>query len=447
MKQRAICFLIENCVLDNTFLAFPVYFERFCFILENRKKLASVAAGVNIETTFEKTLPYSHQFRLSQTDLVKMNEIRQQQVKKLKDRRMRSLGLTPDSPLPLTRRKQSITKHSSVVVRSTNNDSNYVHRTGNDVRGYRKVDIEYFNTLLPYLKRYNPACALCIKSRYFGKNVSNPTHLLVKCLLKCSGKDCYFKCTVYIRNNGYGFIVASSRQVFHHVSERLSRPIRGSQRELIKDKFRSDASVYRIHAQYDKKRTADEKKGFNYDTTGKSRKIFKKIKAEAVAESLLSPDVITSIAQLHDALAKEINPKGIVKGAIQVIQLRPFFVVAFMEASIRLYDAIVSHPESVLSWDATGGIVKNTMSMSKQCLYYELTVSHPNIVDEDTLIPLAFMLSETQTLETVIGWLRTFKERHGKVCEFFYQLEDKKIVCVEKQLPPIISTLFPPLIV
>ncbi|CAF4612906.1 unnamed protein product, partial [Rotaria magnacalcarata] len=51
---------------------------------------------------------------------------------------------------------------------------------------------------------------------------------------------------------------------------------------------------------------------------------------------------------------------------------------------------------SVLSWDATGGIVKN--SSSKQCFYYELPITHPNIVNEDSLVPLTFMFSESQTL-------------------------------------------------
>ncbi|CAF4564236.1 unnamed protein product, partial [Rotaria socialis] len=45
--------------------------------------------------------------------------------------------------------------------------------------------------------------------------------------------------------------------------------------------------------------------------------------------------------------------------------------------------------ESVISWDATGGIVKN--SSSKQCLYYELTITHPNIVDEGSLVPLTYL--------------------------------------------------------
>ncbi|CAF1597819.1 unnamed protein product, partial [Rotaria magnacalcarata] len=107
------------------------------------------------------------------------------------------------------------------------------------------------------------------------------------------------------------------------------------------------------------------------------------------------------------------NSEGIIKGALQIVQFRPFCVVAFTEASIRLYDSIVNCPESVISWDATGGIVKN--SSSKQCLYYELTITHPNMVDEDSLAPLTFMLSESQTLFTVKQWLLPFKECCRKV--------------------------------
>ncbi|CAF4892131.1 unnamed protein product, partial [Rotaria socialis] len=165
----------------------------------------------------------------------------------------------------------------------------------------------------------------------------------------------------HVLNNGYCFLIATNRKTFHRVNEKISRPMCGSQRRAIMDKFKAGGSVYRVHAQYDEKRTIHEKK------------------------------------------AQEMNSEGIIKGALQIVQFRPFCVLAFTEASIRLYDSIVNCPESVISWDATGGIVKN--SSSKQCLYYELTITHPNIVDEDSLVPLTFMLSESQTLFTVKQWL------------------------------------------
>ncbi|CAF4271109.1 unnamed protein product [Rotaria magnacalcarata] len=253
--------------------------------------------------------------------------------------------------------------------------------------------MEYLNILLPHLKHYNAYCALCICTRYFGKNISQSTALLLRCTLKCSGHVCNFKCKFYVLNNGYCFLIATNRKIFHHANEKISRPIRGSQRRAIMDKLKAGGSVYRVHAQYDEKRTIHEKKVL--------------IRMQLASRKNLG------ILQLHDKLAQEMNSEGIIKGALQIVQFRPFCVVAFTEASIRLYDSIVNCPESVLSWDATGGIAKN--SSSKQCLYYELTIIHPNIVDEDSLVPLAFMLSESQTLFTVKQWLLAFKECYRKL--------------------------------
>ncbi|CAF4854420.1 unnamed protein product, partial [Rotaria sp. Silwood1] len=378
---------------------------------ETCKKLASVAAGVSINETYEDTLKQRHFFRLRQNELLKMNKYRHEKLEKVSNRKLQLMGLAIDSCS--FGKKQSKNGKMSTTNNNVNFDESYEEY--NDVKKKSKVNIEYLNLLLPHLKHYNSVCALCIRSRYFGKNVSKPNSLLVRCILQCSGSTCKFKCTVNVLNNGDCFVIAINQNIFHHVGERLSRPIRGSQRQALIEKFKSGASVYRLHAQYDRERTKNEKKGFNYDRTGKSKKIFKKIKAEAIAESLLSPDITLGILQLHDKLIDEINSDGIVKGALQVVQLRPFCIVAFTEASIRLYDAIVSHPETVLSWDATGGIIKNAASTSRQCLYYELTVSHPNITNEDSLVPLTFMLSESQTLHTVTNWLTAFKGSYKKI--------------------------------
>jgi hypothetical protein len=373
-----------------------------------------VATGASIETLYEKTLGNVHPLTLQPSELMRMNQLRQQELKKIYHRKMQMLGLAPDSSSFRTKESENGSTKYNKNINDRSNEKN------KNVNACKKVNIEYLNILLPHLKHYNPACALCIRSRYFGKDMSNPASLLVKCILKCSGENCHFKCTVRVLNNGSGLVVSSSQNIYHHIKERLSRPIRGSRRETIKEKFKSGGSVYRIHAQYDKQRTIHEKEGFNYDTTGKSKKVFKKIKSEATGESLLSPDVTGGILQLHDDLVDEINPEGIIKGALQLVQLRPFCIVAFTEASIRLYNSLVAHPESVLSWDATGGVIKNTESSSKQCLYYELTISHPNIVNEDSLVPLTFMLSESQTLFTVTNWLTKFKECHKKVRFSFF---------------------------
>ena len=383
--------------------------------IEACKSMVSVASGVTMKEVYETTLPQMHNFRLNSTELIRLNEIRKQELKKRIDRRMERLGLSNGvSRLPL---KMKLSQNASASTITNNINKDICNQNRNDLTSCSKVNIEYLNLLLPHLKRYNAACGLCVCTRYFGKNESKSTGLLLRCTLKCSGLSCQFKCAVHVLNNGSGFIVATNRTIFHRIRERISRPIRGSRRRAIKDKFKAGGSVFRIHSQYDEQRTKRAKQGFNYDATGKSKKVFKKIKAEADAESLLSPNITLGILQLHDRLADEINNEGILKGALQIIQFRPFCVVAFTEASVRLYDAIVSYPDCVLSWDATGGVVKN--SSSKQCLYYELTMSHPNIINEDSLVPLTFMLSESQTLFTITQWLSTFRECHRKVTVFF----------------------------
>jgi len=127
---------------------------------------------------------------------------------------------------------------------------------------HKKVNIEYLNLLSPHLKHYNAACGPCIRTRYFGKKSSNPTSLLVNCTLKCGDKDCPFICNLRVLNNGFGFVIALDPHIFHHVKKRYSRPIRGSKREKIKGSFKAGGSVYRVHAEYDKKRTKNEKKRF-----------------------------------------------------------------------------------------------------------------------------------------------------------------------------------------
>ncbi|CAF4209294.1 unnamed protein product, partial [Rotaria magnacalcarata] len=109
--------------------------------------------------------------------------------------------------------------------------------------------IEYLNILLPHLKHYNAYCALCMCTRYFGKNISQPTALLLRSTLKCSGHVYNFKCKVHVLNNGYCFLIATNRKNFHRFNEKISRPIRGSQQRAIMDKFKAGYSVYHVHAQ------------------------------------------------------------------------------------------------------------------------------------------------------------------------------------------------------
>ena len=230
--------------------------------------------------------------------------------------------------------------------------------------------MEYLYILLPYLKRFNQYCGLCIRNCTFGVTKWNHRQLL-RCNLRCIGNPtCPFRCSVIVQNNGVGHIVVSNRTIWHGVGTKICRPIRKSLRSVIKNQFSQGASVFRMHQERLQKRTKEERRGRNYDGIGTSRSTFRKIKSEGVIESLLSPAVDDSLSKFQ----KDVNPGGKVKGTIQILSKYPRQIVVFSETSIRLFDALLKNKNVDLSWDATGSIIKEKQQTSRM-LYYELDSS------------------------------------------------------------------------
>ncbi len=162
------------------------------------------------------------------------------------------------------------------------------------------------------------------------------------------------------------------------------------------------------------KRTAEEKNGNNYDTAGKSRNILRKIKSEGVVESLLAPDVDQGLFKLHEQFKDEVNVDGKIKGAIQQISKFPCQIIVFSESSIRLFDSLIHQKNVVLSWDATGSVIQEKKN-SPRLLYYELSITLPGIVSEDSIVPITFMISNTHGLVNIIHWMELFKYNYSQV--------------------------------
>ncbi|CAF3710828.1 unnamed protein product [Didymodactylos carnosus] len=373
---------------------------------------ASVAADTTISQEFHRTLSASHQFRVSETDLLKLNDIRKKNLAKHRRRQFELIGLPLDDPSQmehgLTWFKSRNSQQSSV------DDSRYPITTKN--RKNSRVDTEYLYILLAHLKKYNPFCGLCVDSRYFGRRNMPPTGLLLRVVLVCAGRPhCQFKCSVTLQNSGQCYVFPIQNSVRHNARQRVCRPIREPLRKILKDKFKSGASVCAIHREYSAKRTSSEKSAFNYDFTGSTRKTFKKIKAEATVDTLLDPDEGKSLDELYKSTMAQINPGGKVPGALQVVCRHPLHLIVHTEASIRLFDCLVSSPHSIISWDATGSVVK--AKNGKTILYYELTMTQSNVVEENSLIPITFMISESHTLKMVVNWMNWLKEHYKKTFE------------------------------
>jgi hypothetical protein len=244
---------------------------------------------------------------------------------------------------------------------------------------------------------------------------TNDHNQLLRCTLYCAGRPvCPFSCSVIVGNNGGGNIVVTNTTIQHPRGTKISRPIRQPMRSLLKKQFANGASVYRVYQERLQKRTIEERNANNYDSTGKSRNILRKIKSEGVIESLLAADVDQALFKLYEKFQDEVNVDGKVKGAIQQISKYPCQIIVFTESSIRLFDTLMKHRDVVLSWDATGGIIQEKKN-SPRLLYYELSITLPGIVTEDSIIPITFMISDAHALVNIIHWIQLFKSSYSQV--------------------------------
>lgn len=277
-----------------------------------------------------------------------------------------------------------------------------------------RVDVQYLYILLPYIKQFNGYCSLCVRNCSFGAR-TDERHQLLRCILYCSARPiCPFNCSVIVLNNGNGHIIVTNRNVRHQRGVKISRPIRAPLRSAIKRQFANGASVYRLHQDRLQARTPKERASFNYDRAGKSRSIIRKIKSEGTIESLIAANVDEGVRNLYEQFRNQINTDGKVSGAIQYVSKFPCQVIVFTEASIRLFDALLKEKNVVVSWDATGSIIQERKQQPR-LLYYELSVTLPGVVSEDSIVPVTFMISDGHSLLNVVHWLQVFKHNYGLV--------------------------------
>ncbi|CAF1441600.1 unnamed protein product [Adineta ricciae] len=277
-----------------------------------------------------------------------------------------------------------------------------------------KMDVQYLYILLPYIKKFNKYCGLGVRNTSFGLQTDRHCKLL-RCTLRCVGRPlCPFVCSIIINNNGEGHIIVTNTTIRHPRGKKIARPMREPVRSILKKQFADGASVYRIYQDRLKKRTIEERRGNNYDTVGKTRSVLRKIKSEGLMESLLDPDADKGLDRLREQYHNEINVDGRVQGAIQHVSRYPSQVIVFTESSIRLYDTLLKQKNTVLSWDATGSVIQEKQN-THRLLYYELSITLPGIVSDDSIVPVTFMISDSHGLVDIIHWMHLFKYNYNQV--------------------------------
>jgi hypothetical protein len=350
---------------------------------------------------FHEQLATSHPFQLRQVHIIELQELRDAHMKKQRDQVYKEMGLLIDS--------HDVSSSKIILPDQKSARSNNDINTNDNSTPH----IKYFYVILPYAKRYNSYCGLCVQKTYFAKR-KRPNDLILRCNVRCKAHPiCPFCATIYIYNNGRGIITASDSTVHHRYGEKVSRPIRAPLRSILKEKLLNGSSVFRVRRDQDEKRSKLERLGNNFDLTGTSMSTIRTIKQEAMFQSLMPLNVETSLSNMYTKFQQTINKNGTVNGAIQVISQHPRKVIVFTEASVRLYDKLMAFPNTVISWDATGGIVKQ--SGSKRVLYYELTITLPGVIKENSLVPVTFMISDSHSQLDVKHWLEHIKNAHKKV--------------------------------
>ncbi|CAF2149342.1 unnamed protein product [Rotaria magnacalcarata] len=252
--------------------------------------------------------------------------------------------------------------------------------------------------------------------KYCNFGIKTGDHnIVLRCNIYCIGRPvCSFSGSLIFAKTGSCHLIVNNTTITHTRGVKICRPMRDPIRSLLKKQFAQGAAVYRIYQDQLKKRSIEEKKAFNYDTTGKNRSILTKIKSEQALESLLSSNVDESIVKLCEKYQEDINPDGKVPGAIQQICKWPCQIIVFTESSIRLFDMLLNYKNVVLSWDATGSIIQEKKD-SARLLYYELSITLPGIVSENSIVPVTFMISDAHSLVNILHWLQLFKYNHSLV--------------------------------
>lgn len=287
-----------------------------------------------------------------------------------------------------------------------------------------RVDVEYLYILLPYLKKFNSYCSLCVRNCTFGARTEEQ-HQLLRCSLYCAGRPiCPFVCSIIIKNSGSGVIAVTNADVRHKRGVKISRPIRQPLRSTLKKQFANGAAVYRLYQDRLQSRAEKERKSNNYDVVGRSRQILRKIKSEGAMESMIAANVDEGVWKLYEQFHREVNADGKVTGAIQYVSKFPCQIIVFSEASIRLFDGLLKEKNVVVSWDATGSIIQERKGKPR-LLYYELSVTLPGLVSEDSIVPITFMISDAHALLNVVHWLQVFKHSYAQVVSSLFLISNR----------------------
>lgn len=248
-------------------------------------------------------LSFEDQFSISLEDVNRLLEMRRIFYAKENERKLSKLGL----PL-LVEPDDSLSSSPSKPI--------------------RRRDMEWLSIVLPHIKKYNSHCGVCASSKNYGRRLDMANSYLLRSYFYCQGRDCPFNCVMTIKENGKGLLCSrfsNGNIIDHRNAKRVARPNRSS---INKDIKRSRKSSNGILHQWN----ADElPTNFNLSTADFDDNPTKRF-----------VHMCCNLMQLTRNLRQEIEPTGLLPGALQHLSLNPFHIAVHTENSIRYYHSMLT---------------------------------------------------------------------------------------------------------
>ena len=258
-------------------------------------------------------------------------------------------------------------------------------------------------------KEYNDKCVLKFKRHYVPAGRSDKTFYANGC---CTVPGCPFtfricmfdKTKVHVHNTG---------KIRHPLFGRWSRPVRKLERANMKSVFRKGTKPYTVYMDTISTKSTQSLIAGNYDGLGRTSSVMQRIASESRQVGRLDEDVFHSLLKLKNSFIHDFPRNTCVPGFIQLVSMDPVMVHFWSENGIRLWHDLC--PVSAVFLDATGSVVRDIMG-SKKLLYYEVSCRNSN--GGSPAVPLAAMLSASQSVTAITNFLQNFRQSERQVYGF-----------------------------
>jgi len=291
--------------------------------------------------------------------------------KKENERKLSKLGL----PI-LVNNDGRLSANSSTIDDNNNNSNTVSSSTGKPIR---RRDMEWLSIVLPFVKKYNPHCGVCASSKNYGRRLDTANSYLLRSYFYCQGRDCPFNCIVTIKENGKALLCSrfsNGNIVDHRNAKRVARPNRSSTKSN-SNEIRSNNSLKRyrkssnpVLQQWNQTFTDDLTANFNTSDLNLTDTDFEETVRISSTKRFIN--MCCNLIQLTTNLRQEIEPTGLLPGALQHVSLSPFHIAVHTENSIRYYHSMLTkksldRPPPLIHIKPTATIQQNhTISTASQ---------------------------------------------------------------------------------